>query len=625
MRLDSLPGSILDGKYRIERQLGKGGMGAVFLAVHLGTIRTVAVKVIAPHLAGHDEFFLRFQREAEAAGRLRHPNVVNVTDFGITRSGGEELAYLVMEYLDGQTLSEYLAAHARPPVPVVLDIIDQVSLALDAAHQAGIVHRDLKPDNIWLESNLRGGFNVKVLDFGIAKLTDPIASTVLPAPVRNASVDPVTAAPGTDETLVMAEAPTIDRSYSGTAESPSRPLTGIPNTLQTIAGAILGTPAYMAPEQWRSDSVDYRADIYSLAAIAYQSLCGRPPFEGSTATELLQQHLKAEPESPRERNRSLSAALSRVILSGLRKDPGQRPPSAGTFAAQLRLAAEAEFEILRRGRDVARTHSHCFFALSACCFLPLIPVLLGLRIAARALFDAKITAAPVLEAALLAADFLLALAGFQMFKAASALAARNALSTGGFSPWPAMRELARRMPSFAGAQLVSLLDLRPRAFRENLLWPVVWALENRTMRENVDRSRRLCALLPAASTSLVARQYAPICIATLLFPAIMGIVGLPPSALGRLVLSHSGPGAFVLVYPVIISALLNLNYGPAFLFPLLVREEVPQRGHGTAAAAVEREKRTEDDGGRPARHHRLGRRSRRDAGRKRILSAPGAS
>src|SRR5438874_3226132 len=111
MNLASLPGVVLDGKYRIERQLGKGGMGAVFLAMHLGTTRTVAVKVIVPQLARHDEFLFRFQREAEAAGRLRHPNVVNVTDFGSTVADGAQLAYLVREFLDGQNLSEFLQKH----------------------------------------------------------------------------------------------------------------------------------------------------------------------------------------------------------------------------------------------------------------------------------------------------------------------------------------------------------------------------------------------------------------------------------------------------------------------------------------------------------------------------------
>src|SRR3954469_20244589 len=173
MNLASLPGVILDGKYRIVRQLGKGGMGAVFQALHLGTTRTVAVKVIVPQFAAHDEFLLRFQREAEAAGRLRHPNVVNVTDFGSTVVDGGQLAYLVMEFLDGQNLSDFLRKNPGPASDEILDIVDQVALALDVAHESGIVRRDLKPDNIWLQPNHRGGFNVKVLDFGVAKVNNP--------------------------------------------------------------------------------------------------------------------------------------------------------------------------------------------------------------------------------------------------------------------------------------------------------------------------------------------------------------------------------------------------------------------------------------------------------------------
>src|SRR5262252_1316100 len=146
--LEKYVGEILDDKYRLERLLGKGGMGAVYLATHLGTDRYVALKLIAPQFMRNEEFVERFKREARAAGRLRHPNVVDVTDFGFSGDGAQRVAYLVMEYLDGCTLSD----------------------VLHEAHQQGIVHRDLKPDNIWLEPNGLGGYRVKVLDFGIAKL-----------------------------------------------------------------------------------------------------------------------------------------------------------------------------------------------------------------------------------------------------------------------------------------------------------------------------------------------------------------------------------------------------------------------------------------------------------------------
>ena len=170
MGLSQLTGEVLDQKYRIEKELGRGGMGSVYLATHLGTGRPVAVKVITPQFMMNDEFVERFKREAKAAGRLHHPNVVNVTDFGFAQVEGQRIAYLVMEYLDGCTLAEVLAEEAQLPIDWVVDIIEQASSAVDEAHQQGIIHRDLKPDNIWLEPNRRGGYTVKVLDFGLAKL-----------------------------------------------------------------------------------------------------------------------------------------------------------------------------------------------------------------------------------------------------------------------------------------------------------------------------------------------------------------------------------------------------------------------------------------------------------------------
>src|SRR5678815_655683 len=163
-------GEVLDEKYRLEHLLGKGGMGAVYLATHLGTERYVALKLISPQFMRNNEFVERFKREARAAGRLRHPNVVDVTDFGFARVKAGQVAYLVMEYLDGCTLGDVLAEEKRLPLEWVADILDQVCSAVHEAHQQGIIHRDLKPDNIWLEPNRLGSYRVKVLDFGIAKL-----------------------------------------------------------------------------------------------------------------------------------------------------------------------------------------------------------------------------------------------------------------------------------------------------------------------------------------------------------------------------------------------------------------------------------------------------------------------
>jgi serine/threonine protein kinase len=174
---DPYIGQVLDEKYRLERLLGRGGMGAVYLATHLGTERYVALKLITPQFMRNEEFVARFKREARAAGRLRHPNVVDVTDFGFAHAGAEGVAYLVMEYLDGCTLADVLLEERRLPLEWVVDILEQVCSAVHEAHLQGIVHRDLKPENIWLEPNRLGGYRVKVLDFGIAKLAEADADS----------------------------------------------------------------------------------------------------------------------------------------------------------------------------------------------------------------------------------------------------------------------------------------------------------------------------------------------------------------------------------------------------------------------------------------------------------------
>src|SRR5688572_32299064 len=163
-------GQVLDDKYRLERLLGQGGMGAVFLATHLGTARYVALKLIAPQFMRNEEFVERFKREARAAGRLRHPNVVDVTDFGFARVNNGQVAYLVMEYLDGCTLGDVLAEEKRLPLEWVADILDQVCSAVNEAHKRATTLRNRNPNNTGLEPNRLGGYRVKVLDFGIAKL-----------------------------------------------------------------------------------------------------------------------------------------------------------------------------------------------------------------------------------------------------------------------------------------------------------------------------------------------------------------------------------------------------------------------------------------------------------------------
>lgn len=223
MDTDPYIGQVLDEKYRLERLLGRGGMGAVYLATHLGTERYVALKLITPQFMRNEEFVARFKREARAAGRLRHPNVVDVTDFGFAQRGSETVAYLVMEYLDGCTLADVLLEEKRLPLDWVVDILEQVCSAVHEAHQQGIVHRDLKPENIWLEPNRLGSYRVKVLDFGIAKLAEtelnnddnavaeaPVstAASVVATSFKARSTSAPAAAPGRGET--RADAPRLD-------------------------------------------------------------------------------------------------------------------------------------------------------------------------------------------------------------------------------------------------------------------------------------------------------------------------------------------------------------------------------------------------------------------------------
>lgn len=373
--LTHLIGQVLDAKYRIEKQLGEGGMGAVFLAMHLGTKRLVALKVIAPQLMANTEFVERFKREAEAAGRLRHPNVVNVTDFGFARVAAEPIAYLVMEYLDGQTLSALLQPPRPLPLEFVAEIAEQVCLAIDKAHQQGIIHRDLKPDNIWLEPNGRGSYNVKVLDFGLAKLRDPAPANApsdppltgsASEPTRTESVHRASTAVGVSSysTLVDPSASTLVDTEQGAAASPTaltaqagelsheastiidheketQPIDPVsshegqsprtnPAAVLTRAGTIMGTPLYMSPEQCRGELLDPASDLYSLGVIIYQMLAGEPPFTGDRVM-LLWQHMN-EPPSPLEVKRpDVPRSVAALVMSALSKKPAERAPDAAAF------------------------------------------------------------------------------------------------------------------------------------------------------------------------------------------------------------------------------------------------------------------------------------------------------
>ncbi|MGD9629050.1 MAG: serine/threonine protein kinase [Pyrinomonadaceae bacterium] len=421
-------GKTLDEKYRIESELGRGGMGTVYLATHLGTERPVAIKVISPQYMQRPEFVERFRREARAAGRLRHPNVVDVTDFGFAKTDGGQVAYLVMEYLDGCTLGEILEEERNLPVSWTLDILEQVCSAVHEAHSQGIIHRDLKPDNIWLEPNQRGGYTVKVLDFGIAKLetgpnTNPgsfmgtplVGGAQTSAGVEGTihdSISPTLAGEsGTiaglseactaiikvwpesetngseNATAIMDTVVATDQDSAGTKllsekgdhRSDGRSLSdsyeSMPTKDLTRVGAVLGTPLYMSPEQCRGLRLDARSDIYSLGVIGYQMLSGSTPFSGDF-TQIMESHKLVPP--PPFKAKKVRKKLRRAIFSALEKEPDKRPQSAEAFATILRSRSEGIFGLLRRAGMIYTEHIGKFLALSIFFYIPMIVLTVGI-------------------------------------------------------------------------------------------------------------------------------------------------------------------------------------------------------------------------------------------------------
>ena len=286
---DSLIGQTLDGKYRIEKRLSAGGMGAVYRARHLLMDRPVAIKVLHQRLHADEAARLRFQREARAAVRLKHQNAVSVTDFGDTADG---YVYLVMELLEGPTLREILVKEAPIETARAMSIMLQASAAVAAAHEAGIIHRDLKPSNILVTQHPDVPAMVKVLDFGVAKL----------------AVD------------------TLDDDE------------GAITLRQT--GSLIGTPRYMAPEQYNGGDLKPAADVYSLGVILYEMLTGMAPFTGSTPVEIAAKHVSDPPQPPRSIVAAIPEDVARVVLHALEKSPRDRPANGGEFHRELLETAE---------------------------------------------------------------------------------------------------------------------------------------------------------------------------------------------------------------------------------------------------------------------------------------------
>jgi serine/threonine-protein kinase len=273
------------GNYQIKAKLGEGGMGTVYLGEHPLIGKRVAVKVLLEELSANQQIVDRFFNEAKAVNNIGHQNIVDVVDFGTMKSdGGHDIVYFIMEYLDGESLAGRIK-RAGLTLQETLHVIGQSCSALAASHAKGIVHRDLKPDNLYLCP--RGGDKnfVKILDFGIAKLTGD----------------------------------------------------GGLGSMKTRTGLVIGTPAYMSPEQCEGKGlIDHRSDIYSLGVLMYELLTGRVPFPGDGFGEVLVAHLTKTPDAPSSINPDIPPEIEAIVLHAIEKDRNRRFQSMAEFEAAVR-------------------------------------------------------------------------------------------------------------------------------------------------------------------------------------------------------------------------------------------------------------------------------------------------
>ena len=276
--------------YEVRSLLGEGGMGAVYLAEHPFMGRKAAIKVLRRELAQDRGLVERFMNEARAANAIHHPNIIDIIDVGLLPSG---IPYLMMEFLDGESLAKRIERQRRLPVADAVAVATQTASALQAAHDKGIVHRDLKPDNLYLvpDDGHAFGAKVKVLDFGIAKLRGELSGT----------------------------------------------------GAKTQSGSVMGTPPYMSPEQCRgiTEEIDHRTDVYALGIILYEMLVGAPPFMSAGWGEVVLMHVTKPVPPPRAENADVPAELEAVILKALAKLSEDRWASMDELDAALRKSIGA--------------------------------------------------------------------------------------------------------------------------------------------------------------------------------------------------------------------------------------------------------------------------------------------
>lgn len=267
-------GKILDERYELIKKIGSGGMADVYMAKDILLDRVVAVKILHGNFAEDEDFVLRFRHEAQSAGKLTHPNIVGIYDVGCDG----DIHYIVMEYVEGQTLKQYIQSHPSIPIDTAVRIVIDIGNALEEAHDNGIIHCDIKPHNILLT----GDGKVKVTDFGIARAIN--SSTV------------------------------IDKQ------------------------SILGSVHYLSPEQAAGDKITEKTDIYSLGIVLYEMLTHHLPFEGETAVSIALKHMQGDVPRPTKYNPAISPMLEECLLTALQKDPNKRYDTVGDFISELKIA-----------------------------------------------------------------------------------------------------------------------------------------------------------------------------------------------------------------------------------------------------------------------------------------------